>query len=240
MKTIIIILRLYVAIALILAFTQCSEELEFDENGITMVTVVDEWTGDPIPNASVKVYNHEDDWAFEENLIKTLTTNADGQVKLKELNDGDYYLDVIKDDMTNWQNPRGIQVYKGDINIDNIAIAHNFNYIISSAKGKDWKITNVYDEFDNDISDDPAHSCMIGNVAHFEKAGYYTMDDDTDRCDNLPQFREASWWGYGQNLSLLINGVDVKDYFVHTFQEDHFILIDYSGDELIKFRYEQI
>ncbi len=240
MKTIIIILRIYVAIALILAFAQCSGELEFDEQGITMVTIVDEWTWEPVPNASVKVYKHEDDWAFEENLIKTLTTNADGQVKLKELNDGDYYLDVIKDDMTNWQNPRGIQVYKGDINIDNIAISHNFNYIISSAKGKDWEITNVYDEFDNDISDDPDHSCMIGNVAHFEKAGYYTMDDGTDRCANLPQFREASWWGYGQNLSLLINGVDVKDYFVHTFHEDHFILIDYSGDELIKFRYERI
>ncbi len=240
MKTIIIILRLYVAIALILAFTQCNNELEFDEKGITMITIVDEWTWDPVPNATIKVYNHVDDWAFEENLIKTLTADAEGKIKLRDLGDGDYYLDVIKDDMTNWQHPYGVPVYKGDIFIDQIAISVNFNYILSSADGKDWEITNTYDEFDNDISEDPNHACMIGNVVHFEKAGYYSMDDGTNRCDNLPQLREASWWGYGQNLSLLLNGMDVKDYFVHTFYEDHFILIDNSGEEMIKYRYERI
>lgn len=240
MKTIIIILRLYVVIALILAFTQCNDELEFDEQGITRITVVDEWTGNPISNATVKIYNNVDDWAFEQNLRTTLTTDSKGMIMLRDLNDGDYFLDIVKGNMSNWQYPYGVYVEQGNIYIDQVWLSVNFNFTISSAQGKDWEITKVYDEFDNDISDDPDHSCMIGNVAHFEKAGYYTMDDGTIKCDNLPQFQEASWWGYGQNLSLLINGVDVKDYFVHTFHEDHFILIDYSGDELIKFRYERI
>ncbi len=240
MKTIIIILRLYVAIALTIVFTRCNQQLEFDEHGITMVTVRNEWTGEPIPNATVKVYNHIDDWAFEQNHRQILETDANGTVKLKGLSDGDYYLDVVKDGMSNWQNPWGIYVYDGGINIDEIPISVNFNYFISSSAGKDWEITNIYDEVGNDISDDPDFSCMIGNVVHFEKAGYYSMDDGTNRCDDLPQFREASWWGYGQTLSLLINGLDVYDYQVDYFDDFYFTVFDHSGSTSVKYRYERL
>ncbi|XOV95269.1 MAG: prealbumin-like fold domain-containing protein [Bacteroidota bacterium] len=229
------ILNLLVALAL----TSCEKNIEFQENGITMVTIVDEWTYNPIPNATVKIYKQFDDWAFERNLIKTVKTDSKGQVKFKDLSDGEYYLDVVKDDLSNWQYLWGIPVYRGELYVQDIPISVNFNYVISSVEGKDWEITNIYDEFDNEISNDPNYACIIGNILHFEKAGYYTMDDGVNQCDTLPQFQEGNWWGYGQNLSIVTNNSEYHDYFIDPFFDEYFILTDLYTEKPIKFRYER-
>lgn len=234
--------KIIVGLSILLVMCQCDDTIEeFDERGILLVNIRKDWSEELVSNATVKVYKNVDDWAFEVNSIKTMTSDRDGRVTIKGLPEGEYYLDVISEDMSNWQEPYPHFVSDGNINVSDINIDVNFNYFISSASGKTWKITEIQDESGNDLSAEHGYNCMIGNNVRFEKAGYYSMDDGTNRCDTLPPFREGSWWGYDMNLYLLTDaGLNTHEYFIGSFFENYFILTDPQEDGFINYRYELI
>ena len=65
------------------------------------VTVLDA-LGNPVPDAEVTLYHTEEEYRQEENpVFETQMTDRKGRVKLKDLEPKVYFVDVVKDDMTN-------------------------------------------------------------------------------------------------------------------------------------------
>ena len=196
-------------VLLIAPLVGCMEELEFSERGIINLEVFDEWTNQKVPYASVRVFRTLDDWAFERNEIAQHTTDKNGNLILQGLPTGEYFLDISAGNRNNWQNTYP-SVYIEDRHVFYLSqsISDNLNRIISSVEGTRWAITEIRDLSDNDLSTDPSLSCYLDNVATFEKAGAYMVNEGATSCSNS-SLKEGSWWAFGNDyLWFLLNEGD--------------------------------
>ncbi|WP_017733484.1 carboxypeptidase-like regulatory domain-containing protein [Nafulsella turpanensis] len=65
------------------------------------ITVLDA-LGNPVPDAEVTLYHTEEEYRQEENAAsETVLTDRKGRVKIKDLEPKVYFVDVVKEEMTN-------------------------------------------------------------------------------------------------------------------------------------------
>ena len=80
--------------------------------------------GNPVENAKVTVYENQEDYENEENSVAgPVFTNAKGQVTIKNLEDKQYYIQVLKGDNSNYGDAEITgKLEKGKLNKFNIVI----------------------------------------------------------------------------------------------------------------------
>lgn len=205
--------------------TGCEDEVKFDKRGLISMQVMDN-SGEVVSDATVDIYGSEDDWAFEENLIRTVTTNGQGEVIIGNLPEGTYYFDVRKDNQTNWQDISNITVYDGTISPTWIYISESLHVILSDVDGRDWELVRVTDLQGTDLSSDPNYACLTGDILTFTKAGYYGRNDNATTCESgdPSTVPEGSWWAWGRfYLYLLLNDIEVYEIMVWDISTNHFV-----------------
>ena len=231
---------IYAIISLLIAWStvSCDEKLSVDERGILLLNIYNEHTGEPVSNASIIMYNTVDNWAFDQQRLATFISDQNGEVVITDYPEGEYYFDVVKDDMNNWQNPFPHFMENSYINNSFIGISRNINGIVSTTNGRQWAITQVYDENGSDL---PLYACLTDNIVTFTKAGAYEMHDMTFDCDSISDFFEASWWGIGDSFMGLIYadvGTTV-DLYISELTDNRFVATQFTDTETINYVYER-
>lgn len=229
------------SLLIMLLFTRCEDPIKgLDNNGITLLTVKDEFTNSPVADADVTVYRNEDDWAWERNPIKKSKTDSKGELLIEDIPNGDIYFDIISGSKNNWQYPYGGQALKGTVNVSEAYISYNINGVISDVDGKKWTIVKVTDASGKDLSEDPEYSHWINNQQTFEKSGYYASNEGTGN----PIKTEGSWWGDWEYLYILLNGTDIYDYHISQLSDNSFVGTYYKygteSYEEISLHYERV
>ena len=240
MKKITSITMIALTVAVISTLFSCEEPVEgLGSNGILHVQVLSEVDYQPVPGAEVTIYRNVDDWAFEENVVKTVSTNQKGQFTLQALADGDYFLNVVSDGQDNWQRPEALYVNKGTVSTYQTYISHNLNSVISSVEGRSWKITKVTNEAGEDISSDENYGHWVNNELFFQKAGYFASDEGDP---STPTATEGSWWGWSTYiLYILLNGTDIVEYSISDLESDSFTATYYENWEIpISLHFEKV
>lgn len=209
------LIEITIGILVILAFSGCAEE-EVQTNGLVMVEVIEDFSYEYVANAKVTAYRNIDDMAFETNALGTWFTNSNGAIVLNNLSAGTYYFDVEKDNFNNWnyqfENPHYVE--DGQITWATSYIGINIYGIISSAQGRSWSVTNISTDWGEDVTNDPAYSCLLDDVYLFQKSGYFSIQDGNDQCNpSTSSFREGSWSGWGIEFYLGYGDGNPEPYF---------------------------
>lgn len=223
-----IIRHLVVGIISTIVLSQCSKPIEgLDKNGMIIFTVRDD-TYEPVENISVTVYRNVDDWAWERNPFTTGTTDEKGEIVIKDLPDGEYYLDVISGNLNNWQYPYGAEAMKGYIINSDIYLHRTINGLISDADGERWKVTRVSRSDNSNV--EISNSLWHNKVITFEKSGYFSIEGAED--PGIEKI-EGSWWGWDDSmLSILLDGTFVTDLYFSEISENSFTATFYDEDSM--------
>ncbi|MEP0985153.1 hypothetical protein [Ekhidna sp.] len=233
--------KLFKIITLIclVALSSCTEELEFDTEGILVLNIYDSFTGEPVANANVIAYRSIDDWAFDERRVNIFASDQNGQIVMSKAMEGQYYFDIVAGDRNNWENPIAHYIEDGSIIESYESIHRNINGIVSTTEGRQWQISQVFDDNGSDL---PAYECMTDNIVNFTKAGAYEMLDQANDCDSIDDFFEASWWGVGEHYMGLVydDGATVVELYINELTENSFIATEYREQETINYRYERL
>ncbi|WP_424960949.1 hypothetical protein [Ekhidna sp.] len=230
--------KLFTVICLI-ALSSCTEELEYDTEGILVLSIYDTFSGEPVVNATVMAYRTIDDWAFDQRRVDVFVSDENGQIIMSKAKSGEYYFDIVSDARNNWEYPMAHHVEDLSIHLSEERIHRNINGIVSTTEGRQWRITRVFDQDGNDL---PEYECLTDNIVNFTKAGAYEMHEQLNDCDSIADFFEASWWGVGEHYLGLVydDGASVKDLHINDLSEQSFIATEYREDVTINYRYERV
>lgn len=92
--------NLFILSIFMLIFIGCEKKEYVDVAPQLKINVIDE-IGNKVEDATVKLYETEQDWLDSTNVIRTKTTNNDGVVLFKNLEEKIYYFFVSKDNLNN-------------------------------------------------------------------------------------------------------------------------------------------
>jgi len=112
------------AIIFAIALTTSSFTSEYQILSTGMRITVLSRLGNPVENAKVTVFNNQEDYENEENAIAGPSfTDAKGRVTFKNLEEKQYYVQVIKGDESNYGDAEQTgKLKKGKLNKFNIVI----------------------------------------------------------------------------------------------------------------------
>lgn len=115
---------LSIASALLLVFSTTSIAAEFQVLSTGMRITVLSRLGNPIENAKVTLYDNQEDYESEENAkAGPAFTDEKGRVTFKNLDEKQYYVQVIKGDENNYGDAEQTgKLKKGKLNKFNIVI----------------------------------------------------------------------------------------------------------------------
>lgn len=99
--------------------------------------------------ATVSLYATEADWIEEKNALISQKTDDLGKVVFDNLKIGSYWIDAQKDSRNNWELTHSLDLQaRGEVSLRTqfLILSPNPSGLLSSAKGKRWKMTEVITE----------------------------------------------------------------------------------------------
>ena len=227
-KVIIKLLVISIALLGILGFSGCKQE-DISQFGVVAISVIDEINYEPVANADVNIYLNVDDMAFEQYSIGRWQTDNNGNLILNDLPRGEYYLDVVKGALNNWNNQfyGPLFVENGQINWTSVYISRNIYGLLSSPEGKSWTVTSIANDVGQDLTSDPNYSCLLDNTYYFQKSGFFSLDEGNNLCNSsTPIISEGSWSGWGVEFFSLGFGEFGPElqYYVTEFSDTHLVV----------------
>lgn len=99
--------------------------------------------------ATIKLYTSEMDWVEEKNALISQQTDDLGKVVFDNLKIGSYWIDAQKDSRNNWELTHRLDLQgKGEVSLRTqfLILSPNPSGLLSSAKGKRWKMTEIRTE----------------------------------------------------------------------------------------------
>ena len=99
--------------------------------------------------AIVSLYTSESDWIEEKNALISQKTDDLGKVVFDNLKIGSYWIDAQKDSRNNWELTQRLDLQgKGEVSLKTqfLILSPNPSGLLSSAKGKRWKMTEILTE----------------------------------------------------------------------------------------------
>ncbi len=132
-------------LAVFFAFVACGE---LDKNIILEIFAYNELTQIQT-QATINLYTSENDWIEEKNALISQKTDDLGKVVFDNLQIGSYWIDAQKDFRNNWELTHRLDLQaKGEVSLKTqfLILSPNPSGLLSSAKGKRWKMTEIRTE----------------------------------------------------------------------------------------------
>lgn len=149
--------------------------------------------GGPIESAVVTLYASLEDWQQETNALSSSYTDAKGEITFSFLSPIEYFFDVRKGDLTNWEHTfrSGVLVENAINNaMTNIygvqSNGKNGHYLLSAAAGKDWVVHSVKDPDVEHIDS--------ADFVHFKDWQFTFFKDQSYRLNNAGDNTEVGSW----------------------------------------------
>ena len=153
---------------------------------------------EPEDSATVNIYADSADWILEKNAVRIPeTTNSDGRVRFFGLNNGLYFVDVIKENRNNWEGRVLVPLNAEEdfsLNTELIIVNRSRSGLISEARGAKWFLEraelNGIDALEN------LTPCILDDTLFFYKGsgnGDFLLHEGTAVCEGKAASREGSW-----------------------------------------------
>ena len=155
-----------------------------------------------VEGVQVTLYSTLEDFNTETNSLReTQLTDKDGKVKFFNLRRNTYYINLVKGSLNNWESSK----IKRDIIITDNGFVNEFSYtigmtragILSSPKGKIWKITRVLKDGE-DITD-TFEACKLDDQYVFFKGGKYILDQGIAKCNASHPQQSIGTWAFSED-----------------------------------------
>lgn len=104
------------------------------------ITVIDEDVS-AVEDADVSLYRSLDDWLFESNAVQSASSDSGGVVSFVGIDTGEYFIDIQKETLNNWESGAKKTVFENLVNSTNITINESKSGLLSDANGKNWILT---------------------------------------------------------------------------------------------------
>jgi len=169
---------------LFIFFSSCNKESTQFE-----ITVVDK-NETPVSMATVTLYESISDWNEEANSLKTSLTNNNGIVTFTSLSPLQYYYDIVKDSLNNWETSNTLEnmLTENSLNRTTIDINENCSWYLSGAAGKKWQIFKITRN-NTDYTDSTQYEDELQNIYTYYKSTKFEMG--ITGSDTI--FNEAMW-----------------------------------------------
>ncbi|MDX2301735.1 MAG: hypothetical protein NW226_02995 [Microscillaceae bacterium] len=213
------LLGFFLLLGISLSFWACDMPTAY---GDLSVTVLDD-RGNELDSAEVTIYLTEDDYNRETNpFLGPFLTDEDGKLKVFNLVDSVYYLDVVKGNLNNWENIVRIDLVKTENGFNNAKIfilSDSRTGVLAAPEGKAWKISFI----------DPAANvpaCLQDNRFIFYKGGAFVQEEGNSLCDpEDPQILISSEWTFNSEETELNFGYTQNPWFIISFNRSEISLV---------------
>lgn len=185
--------RLLTLSLLLFLFNSCRDDEPMVTPTILEITIVDEDVL-PVEGADVTLYSSLDNWLSESNPVRGLTSDTAGIVIFTDLDTGEYFIDIQKELLNNWESGAKKTVFANLVNSTRITVSETKSGLLSSAQGKKWNLkgyirndVDVYD-FLEDCAKDSERTFFKGPTL-----GSAVISPGELICDSEGNAEEGIW-----------------------------------------------
>jgi hypothetical protein len=156
--------------------------------------------------AQVTLYKSLEDFNTEQNPVgESVLTGSAGQVSFFGLSAGQYFVNVVNNNLNNWEGAPEITPFitteNGFNNSKIVVIDKNKSADLSSATGKKWKILKA--QLNGADITATIEACISDNQLVFYKGGKYAEDEGTSKCINTDPQTRAGTWSFNEEGTIL-------------------------------------
>ncbi|MEM1134966.1 MAG: lipocalin family protein [Bacteroidota bacterium] len=243
MKTI----RLISQIALLAFFsfiTSCDKD---DEVSPTVLTITVTENNNPLAEASVQVYQNEEDFEKDENVLLEGKTNASGELSLSGLTVNEVYISVQKGATSNWGQTLSFTIEQNKTNPIKVNTTSTLATYLVGRTQKSWQLVDA--SFDGSSLFSEIDACEKDNMLVFQwpnNTGYENNGSVT--CQENESSQRAFTWSFENNeadLFILYENpsqeqlISIVELTNNIIRGD--ILIDFEGTVLpVEFKFEVV